>query len=1126
MKKYNAYLVTMMTLVIAILTVLISVTVVTAAGSESESKEVNYQSSLSNASGISSESQSTNIDSSVSGTNSVSYGEKNSIIRQTQPSALPKSVTDPLQMGSMVIGKSTLMYMVGPKQANDNKVIPNSDIYINVREGSFLVGRNNFNLQTANNAGKSERWLSIHGDSDTSDTKVKQILNGASQLLIGTSGDESVGGIIGPYENKVATQTGMSLSQDGILRENINYQYFIEGTVTTFTDVVQFVPTEWGTVIVKEHVTNTSGRDLKGVFFGRSIDTDMRPFASGVDGDYAIGDKVAIRFLGNQRGLYEDQNIPATTTASNDGIPAKYPGGSARLSYSFDMQDGTGPEAWTALYYSDVTMGGGAGFIGGYKGNAFKNTTTDLGMASVSGGVGDSGSAGSVAIQNVNTEIAMMWLSKDMPAGASRDLSYEVGFGGQGQYKLPEVTLDQSPQALFDGNNVQLTGTVTDADNEGKIEQLKYQVQHANGTIGTAKNLTTITNTKVGTANKYVGTADAVADSLAVGDRIIVWAVDADGNLSVNKEYTDLVAPAVTAAKKVKNITTNETKYANSTIESVKDEVGYQATIKVSGTATAALAKGAILKDVLDNDLTAKAGSAQINYYNASGTLLSTQKADFNAQGQLITNTDVPIGGYLVVTYTATVNSNNKDKIDNIISVTGEGLKNSASSNAATVNIKKTAVIDTLKQTIENITAKTSESKDETEGHIGDVIRYTFTAHVKADSGTTLKSFVLNTQENNNSHVTDSSGSLNVDSNQYNFQYQLKGTTTWADLDKSGLKEVTGGVRITLPDGQVALDNDDTITIRYSKSIKSAPIENKYLYNDGLIGNVGANSTRVKTLTNTKITVRYVDLDEDLTNPDTKPTQVADEIQVTGKIGSKLSEGTPTITGRVAPKIVSDYTVLWVTEDADLTSATWQAAYKDDPQFETTDRVITYGYKKAMLTIDAPKAWNFGTYNATQADNTYYLSGRGKTKSQVAVVDYYGVQSWHLKVQQNDQFKDTESHELTGAELRVTNGDVSTSKLNTAPGDITSKSQFSLTAGSNSPTEIMSFDRTGTYQSQNNDTSSVTSPYTDAGQGIWYYNFGTGKASEYSVGLHVPATTKRYETHYTTELTWLVTVAP
>ncbi|WP_459128180.1 WxL domain-containing protein [Latilactobacillus curvatus] len=56
--------------------------------------------------------------------------------------------------------------------------------------------------------------------------------------------------------------------------------------------------------------------------------------------------------------------------------------------------------------------------------------------------------------------------------------------------------------------------------------------------------------------------------------------------------------------------------------------------------------------------------------------------------------------------------------------------------------------------------------------------------------------------------------------------------------------------------------------------------------------------------------------------------------------------------------------------------------------------------------------------------------------------------------------------------------------------------------------------------------SSETNKYTNPGVGVWHYNFGDKKTAGSSIGLHVPATTKRDNTTYQAVLEWSMAVAP
>lgn len=271
-----------------------------------------------------------------------------------------------------------------------------------------------------------------------------------------------------------------------------------------------------------------------------------------------------------------------------------------------------------------------------------------------------------------------------------------------------------------------------------------------------------------------------------------------------------------------------------------------------------------------------------------------------------------------------------------------------------------------------------------------------------------------------------------------------------------------------------------------------------------------------------QLTIRYVDLDEDLSQPASAGTQIAAPITVSGKTGTALSTLLPG--QQVAPKVIEGYTIYSVSEDPDLKPENWQKAYRDDPQIGDQDRIITYGYKKAMLSIDAPSSWEFGDYNNKPMDRTYYLNHNQGTPQAVTVTDNYGVQNWQLQVSQAKPFVDSEQHELTDAKWVFSNGNVKTLS-NTDAGTVTNNSEHFTLASGQSAT-LMTMTKSGHFQSDSPDTSDPENPYTQVGQGQWAYRFGDEKSADYSIGLNVPATTKRYTGHYRTKLTWSLSVGP
>ncbi|WP_424348904.1 WxL domain-containing protein [Latilactobacillus sp. 5-91] len=271
-----------------------------------------------------------------------------------------------------------------------------------------------------------------------------------------------------------------------------------------------------------------------------------------------------------------------------------------------------------------------------------------------------------------------------------------------------------------------------------------------------------------------------------------------------------------------------------------------------------------------------------------------------------------------------------------------------------------------------------------------------------------------------------------------------------------------------------------------------------------------------------EIIIRYVDLED---NDLSQPTYIATEVDEKGTSGVKLSTVN---SARVAPKLIDGYTIHAVTEDADLTNANWSKAYKDDPVFTDKVRTITYGYYKRMLSVEAPSYWDFGTHNRTQTDSTYYLEDR-KTPQAVKVTDHYGVDSWQLQVAQEKPFTDDRKQVLKDAELEFKNGTVIADAGNTTPNQaMSSIDSFNLKSG-DTVKNLMTYTKSGIFQNADvdQDKSSETNRYSDdQGKGSWYYQFGNKQNADISIGLHVPDTTKRDDTTYTTTLDWTLTVAP
>ena len=485
---------------------------------------------------------------------------------------------------------------------------------------------------------------------------------------------------------------------------------------------------------------------------------------------------------------------------------------------------------------------------------------------------------------------------------------------------------------------------------------------------------------------------------------------------------------------------------------------------------------------------------------------------------------------------------------------------------------------DTTTRAIEDSDFKDTDYKTETKGSKDDVIDYRFKIKAASDNtgnitGLKIMNIVMD-KADQLAHIANPAS--NTD---YTVQTKvLKGDGSYVDggiatfnsahteltLANTGLKP--GETLIVVYQMKITADVDDT-TIATDKIVNNdadltADILTNAVTTNGKTTNQvipadtaknGAKKSFNTTVLNLEagksiMTIQYVDLDK-LKENWAMPilAKVAEPIQVEGKIGKELSTVRPG--ERLAPKVIptesgtpndislDGYTVVSVTSQksdaADLENSNWSPAYKDDPKFSNDDTTITYGYKKRMISIQAPDEWDFGSYNRTMEDKTYYLKAKDEPQK-VTVSDYYGVTNWTLNVKQETPFKDTNNHELTGAELIFKNGSFVT-EANTSTSDPTAQGQmkdiisdFKLTPSNTNGQDLMTFNRTGRYQKDDAtaDNSSKSDPYTDAGYSIWSYKLGDKKTADISIGLHVPDTTPREEGHYTSTLDWSLTVAP
>lgn len=447
--------------------------------------------------------------------------------------------------------------------------------------------------------------------------------------------------------------------------------------------------------------------------------------------------------------------------------------------------------------------------------------------------------------------------------------------------------------------------------------------------------------------------------------------------------------------------------------------------------------------------------------------------------------------------------------------------------------------ISTFKKQVKNITKGDKDFSEQTEGRIGDTVKYHMEYTVDSSSKNSLSSGELK---------DPIAGELDV--NNIDVSYSTGGAVEHPSaLDKIPIKSLPVG-------GKVIVEFDAKIN---DKAKPDSVIKN--------IGHFSAKTDSGNTIENDsneaditvkkpqtgKITLRYIDRESNMANP----KSVATEVTYTGKLNSKLfdHETQPDATG-ASPKFIDGWTVVDYTENADLTNATYyQAAKKYNPVFSEDEQIITYRYEPKMISFSVPDNWDFGNYDISKDEN-YYLrsqldSNRQRVPYELQVKDYYGVDSWSVDVTQTDQFKTSTKingaiQELKGAQLSVKNGtlignkstqdDIANPKVNgqqtvdannPKAGEkdiVTSKANFNFEIGK-PVTGIINYQKAGHYKDINNSDADNT-VYDNPGTGEWHYQFGDQTTKDISIGLHIPASTERYKAYYATTLTWNLNLTP
>lgn len=273
----------------------------------------------------------------------------------------------------------------------------------------------------------------------------------------------------------------------------------------------------------------------------------------------------------------------------------------------------------------------------------------------------------------------------------------------------------------------------------------------------------------------------------------------------------------------------------------------------------------------------------------------------------------------------------------------------------------------------------------------------------------------------------------------------------------------------------------------------------------------------------------------------------AKAVTVKGLIGKPVSEATlADVSGhqdpnQIRPANISSYVPVDYTDQADLSTAKFYRIKDVDPLITATPQDYTFRYERSRLAMTVPADMNFNPTSDTQAERTYYLPGQreGDKKVQygVEVSDYWGINDWQLGVSQTTQFtgqytdhyQKTRDVQLDNAQLQFNNANfklVQTDGNNSQQNNdqIESIAAFSLIPG-DKPKTLVTYHKRGQYRHQQTDNKGNLT-YDLPGYSIYQYRFGDPQTADYSIGLHVPQTTKRYQTHYQTTLKWHLTVAP
>ncbi|WP_208422922.1 isopeptide-forming domain-containing fimbrial protein [Latilactobacillus fragifolii] len=481
---------------------------------------------------------------------------------------------------------------------------------------------------------------------------------------------------------------------------------------------------------------------------------------------------------------------------------------------------------------------------------------------------------------------------------------------------------------------------------------------------------------------------------------------------------------------------------------------------------------------------------------------------------------------------------NGKANAGDIIKNTGQISGNTSDgfrkedSNEADINIKNIPYKSNFTKQVKNETTnKLNTFENTVDGHIGDTIDYRLIYTVDSASPQGLKSGTL--QDILPKEVDLIPGSVKITGD------NQSGNTS-NDLNNLTIQALKQGQSAQI-DFKVKINNQAKPLVNSKTPIKNtAGLSGKTDSGTDATSNSNEADINVKNIENGTIIFKYLDrqTNQEIGNQ---------EVTVTGPIGKSVSDLTTANVSdeldpnQIRPAFIKDYVAVDYTDETNLNQATFYKIKDINPVITDKPQVITIRYERSGLNFSAPKDFDFGQYLAHDSDATYYLKAIKDTKGTkipygISISDYYGVKDWTLGVKQAQQFEGTilnaqnksQTVRLNNAELHFDNAkfdQLTSDNQNTATDQVDSLRQFTLVP-SNQIQTIVSYHKKGDYAAGSVADNTHNHQYDNPGFATYSYHFGDQQAADYSISLHVPATTKRQKTKYTTTITWNLTIAP